>query len=295
MYSARYFLALGIALLGAARTLAIGPASTLYVTNYGEFGGGTIVGLDLFQGASMSSFPTGNGVDICIGAAAGDVRTMGYSGGDAGGRFSLAGAPVSGGPYMNSVIGSQLHDGTSDGVYNYSADFTTGDIVRFDRAWGSRTTLFNASGTLPGAGHITLDATDGSFWISQWGGPDRVEHRTNGGLLLSSFNIGFYHAGLALDPADGTLWTSNGTDTLHQFSQAGFLLQSVTYSMSGQLYGMEFETTPLPVPGTLALGAFAGGLCGRRRARSVGGRSLGQPGAGRISPVPSTRFRRETA
>ncbi len=248
-------LVLTLVVCACADAMAVGPVSTLYVTNYGEFGGGTVVGLDLFQGLSMSSFPTANSVDICIAAAGGDVRTMGYSGGDAGSRFTLGGAPLSGGPYLNTVNGSQLHDGTSDGQYNYSVDYTTGDVVRFDRNWGSRTTLFNATGTLPGAGHITMDVSNGTFWISQWGGPDRVEHRTAGGALISSFNMGFFHAGLALDPADGTLWSSNGSNTLYQFSQAGTLLQTVPYSMSGQLYGMEFETTPLPGPGAVAVAA----------------------------------------
>ena len=57
----RLSLALGlIALMGGRVLAAAGPTSTLYVMNYGEFGGGTVVGLDLFQGLSESSFPTGN-------------------------------------------------------------------------------------------------------------------------------------------------------------------------------------------------------------------------------------------
>jgi len=250
----------------AGSCLAAGPTSTLYVMNYGEFGGGTVVGLDLFQGLSFSSYPTGNGVDICIGVAGGDVRTMGYSGGDSGGRFSLAGASMSGGPYSNGVGGSQLHDGTSDGSYNYSVDYTTGDVVRFDRTWGNRTTLFNAWGSLPSAGWITMNAADGSFWISEWGGPDRVEHRSSSGALLSSFNLGFLgSAGLALDPVDGTLWTSNGSNTLYQYSQAGAQLQAVTYSISGSFYGMEFETTPLPGPASTAVLGLLGLRALRRR------------------------------
>lgn len=252
---------------GSSALAVTGPTSTLYVTNYGEFGSGTIVGLDRFQGLSLNSSPTGNGVDICIGAAGGDVRTMGYSGGDSGSRFNLSGGALSGGPYLNTIAASQLHDGTSDGSYNYSVNYTTGDVIQFDHNWGSPTVLFNATGTLPGAGHITLDAADGSFWISQWGGPDRVEHRTHAGALLSSFNMGFFHAGLALDPADGTLWTSNGNNTLYQFSQAGSLLQTVPYSMSGQLYGMEFETTPLPAPGAAAVMLAGGAWLGGRRRR----------------------------
>jgi hypothetical protein len=242
--------ALGMIALTAWPVSAAGPTSTLYVMNYNEFG--SVVGLDLFQGLSESSFPTGNGIDICIAVAGGDVRTMGYSSGFSGSRFSLAGGPLSGGPYSNSITGSQLHDGTSDGLNNFSVNYTTGDVLEFDRNWASPTVLFNATSTLPGAGYITMNGSDGSFWLSQWGGPDRVEHRTNGGVLLSSFNSGIFgSAGLALDPADGTLWMSNGSNTLYQFNQSGNLLQSQAYSLTGSLYGMEFAT--VPEPSTLVL------------------------------------------
>lgn len=250
--------------LSAAALAAGGPTSTLYVLNYGEFAGGSSVGLDLFQGLSESSYPTGNQVDICIGIAGGDVRTMGYGSGDSGSRFGLGGSPLVGGPYANTIQNSQLHDGTSDGFYNYSVNYSTGDVLQFDRNWASPSVLFNATGTLPGAGYITLDASDGSFWLSQWGAGDRVEHRTHGGALISSFNMGFTGAGLALDPVDGTLWTSNGNNTLYQFSQAGAPLQSPVYAINGQFYGMEFETTHAPEPASLALFAIAGLLARRR-------------------------------
>jgi hypothetical protein len=186
--------------------LAAGPTSTLYVMNYGEFGGGSVEGLDLFQGLTESSFPTGNSTDTCIAVAGGDVRTFGYTNGYSGSRFNLAGGPLAGGPYVNSIALSQFHDGTSNGLNNYSVNYTTGDVLQFDRNWASPTVLFNATGTLPGAGYITMNAADGSFWLSVWGGSsDRVEHRTGAGALLSSFNTGVYTAGLALDPADGTL------------------------------------------------------------------------------------------
>jgi PEP-CTERM motif-containing protein len=37
---------------------AVGPTSTLYIINYGEFSGGTVTGLDLVQGVTLSSYPT---------------------------------------------------------------------------------------------------------------------------------------------------------------------------------------------------------------------------------------------
>src|SRR2546421_1857505 len=174
------------ALLGWPAAGATGPTSTLYLMNYGEFGGGTVVGLDLIQGNTVNSFPTGNPVDICI-AASGDIRTYGYTPGDVGSRFSLAGAPLSGGPYVNGY-GNQMHDGTSDGFYNYSVDYITGDIIQFDRNWASPVILFSVPART--AGWITMNGVDGSFWLSQYGGPDLVEHRTHSGTLVGSFTSG---------------------------------------------------------------------------------------------------------
>ncbi len=265
----RYACALLLGALLTPHSRAAGPTSVLYVMNYGEFSGGTVTGLDLFQGLSQSSFPTGHLVDICIGVAGGDVRTMGYSGADSGSRFDLAGSPLSGGPYTNTIALSQLHDGTSDGSFNYSVNYSTGDVLQFDRSWGSPTVLFNANDTLGGAGWITMNATDGSFWLSEWGGPDRVEHRTHAGALISSFNWGIFGtAGLALDPVDGTLWTSDGSSKLFQFSQAGVPLQSITTGAAGSFYGMEFETTTTPAPGPLAaFGMLTATLMHRRHRR----------------------------
>jgi hypothetical protein len=253
MKSLRIGLPLSLGLITAS-ALASGPTSKLYITSYGEFAGGTVTGLDIVQGLSENSFATGNSVDICIGVY-NDVRTMGYSTGDQGSKFNLAGGPVAGGPYTNTIANSQLHDGTTDGLFNYSVDFTTGNVIQFDRNWANQVTLFNVSNTLPGAGWITMNALDGSFWLSQWGGPDRVEHRSHTGTLLGSFNSGVASsAGLALDPADGSLWMSDfpSGHVLYQFTQGGIFQQTSSYSTGGQWYGMEFNTAPVPEPASLA-------------------------------------------
>jgi hypothetical protein len=251
MWPGRLISSLGMILgiLAAGSALAAGPTSTLYLMNYGEFAGGTVSGLDLVQGVTANSFATGNSVDTAI-AASGDIRSFGYSLNLVGSRFDLAGNPLLGGPY-NNTYGGQLHDGTSDGFYNYSVDYVTSDVLQFDRNWASPITLFNVPGGT--AGWITMNATDGSFWLSQYGGSDLVEHRSHTGTLLGSFNSGInYSQGLALDPVDGTLWMSLGF-TLYQFSQNGTPLQNLSYSLQGSWYGMEFDITPVPEPNSLAL------------------------------------------
>lgn len=255
MNSSRFLFSLGLALgtlLAGSASAAVGPTSTLYLMNYGEFSGGTVMGLDRIQGNTVNSSPTGNNIDTCI-AASGDIRTYGYAPTTAGSRFDLAGNPLPGGPYVNNY-GNQMHDGTSDGFYNYSVDYTTGDIIQFDRNWASPVVLFNVPNTT--VGWITMNALDGSFWLSQYGGPDLVEHRSHTGTLLGSFNSGVIGSqGLALDPVDGTLWMSlPSASKLYQFSQLGVQLQSQLISLpSTSWYGMEFDITPAPEPSSLAL------------------------------------------
>ncbi len=256
------FCCLLAALLGAALAspalAAPGPTSTLYIMNYLELGDGSVTGLDLIQGISEVSNPTSFplGIDIAV---YGDVRTMGYSDTNQGEKFDLSGNFAVGGPYTNNIFDSQLHDGTSDGNYNYSVNYTTGDLLQFDRDWANPTTLFNVTADLPDAGWITMNASDGTFWLSQWGGGDLVAHFSPTGTLLGGFNSGVSpSSGLALDPADGTLWMADdSTKTLFQFDQAGNPLQSLSYAVNGQWYGMEFDTTPVPEPGSLALAALS--------------------------------------
>lgn len=259
-----------IASIGSQASAA-GPISKLYITNYGEFSGGNVTGLDIVQGAGVTSVATAYqlGIDIAV---YGDVRTMGYSTNDQGTRYDLAANPLVGGPYTNTIPNSQLHDGTSDGNFNYSVDYTTGDVLQFDRNWANPVALFNASANVPGAGWITINVNDGSFWISQWGGPDVVGHYTHTGTFLGSFNSGIFGSvGLALDPADGTLWMGNANFVLHQYSQAGAFLQMTPYTLQGAWYGMEFDTGTVPEPTTVVLTAiaFATLTATGRRHRSV--------------------------
>src|SRR5258706_14251117 len=101
---------------------------------------------------------------------------------------------------MNNY-GQQMHDGTCDGFYIYSVDYIGGDVIKFDRNWASPVVLFNVSnGTV---GWITMNAVDGSFWLSQYGGPDLVEHRSHTRALVCSFYSGVIGSeGVALCPGE---------------------------------------------------------------------------------------------
>jgi hypothetical protein len=251
-------IALAVLLVPAAAFAAAGPTGTLYIVSNQEYGSND--GLQLVQGGTLTSVPTGNPVDISI-AAYGDIRTMGYSQADSGSRFNLAGAPLVGGPYTNGIAGSQLHDGTSDANHNYSINYTTGDVIEFDRNWASPNVLFNVTATNPGGGWITMNAADGTFWISPWGGGDLITHYTHTGTVLSSFNAGLLGtSGLARDPLDSTLWLSDGNTTLYQYTESGTLLQSPNYAHGGIWYGMEFDNTTVPEPASLTLMALGAGL-----------------------------------
>lgn len=261
-------LALSFVVAAAAVAGAVGPTSMLYAVNNGEFGSTT--GMDRIQGASIASTSSGNPSDFAI-AVSGDVRTCGYMLGFTGSRFDLAGNPVAGGPYANTYAADPIYDGTSDGNYNYGLGMYSGVIFRYDRNWNNPVSLFGTGtpGTISSG--ITLNPSDGSFWVSNAGSAGQIEHYSAGGAFLGSFatGIGFGY-GLAFDSADGTLWANsvNTPGRLFQFSQSGTMLQVAGYAVpSGQFYGMEFNTAATPEPASIA--AFAMGALGllKRRCR----------------------------
>jgi len=64
----------------------------------------------------------------------GDVRTTGYASGESGALDDLSGVYQGVNHTLNSP-GPTFSDGTPDGTYNYSADWSGGSVFRFDRDW----------------------------------------------------------------------------------------------------------------------------------------------------------------
>src|SRR6185295_8198592 len=87
-----------------------------------------------------------------------------------------------------------------------------------------------------------------------------VAHYSGTGTLLGTWNSGVNPSqGLALDPADGTLWMGDSSYVLHQFDQSGNNLQNVSFNSvaAGGWYGMEFDTLVVPEPSSAVLAGLA--------------------------------------
>ena len=253
----------------AISTFASGPTSTLYAVNTLEYGANN--GLDRIQGASFNTGTTGNNNDYGL-AVWGDVRTVGYFGGAVGSQFALNGSSLPGGAYQDTYAADPIYDGTSDGKYNYGVGFFGGQVIQYDRNWANPVVLFQDTNFSQWHSGITMNAQDGSFWLSQYKGGSVIEHFSHTGTLLSSFNTGLFGIhGLALDPIDGTLWMNdeNQVNSLFQYDQSGNFLQQSVYAHSGRgWYGMEFDGRVVPEPTSMAMLALAAGSLIRRRARS---------------------------
>ncbi|MBS1716248.1 MAG: PEP-CTERM sorting domain-containing protein [Armatimonadetes bacterium] len=270
---------LAVALVAATQSLAVGPTSMLYAVEVNRWGPdgypGYPSGLDMIQGGTLtSSSANALSLDESAIAVSGDVRTLGVHQGEAGSLFDLSGNVLDHHAYTTPPgfgVGGQgpsIIDATSDGLYNYGVDLQTGNVIRMDRDWTHTITLFS---TNLGFAGISMNVADGSFWVCGQG--DRVAHFSHGGAFISDFHTGLPGSyGLALDPADGTLWMQGTTYThLAQYDQLGHRLQNVSYDIESWdqngIFGMEFNLTPVtPEPASiccLALGSAA--LLRRRR------------------------------
>lgn len=240
--------------------------SVLYIMDYGY---GT---LERVQGGSMlgmTASPTGRDLNIAVW---GDVRTTDYNSAAIPGHlYDLAGNLVAANQYGHVLTGD-TYDGTSDGKYNYTVEYQTGDVYALDRNWNTPALQFSTGS--PGAyPWITMNPGDGTFWLGNYNTGD-IEHWTAGGSFISSFSTGLgigYLAGLAYDPADGTLWCGSYSSVkLYQFSTGGSLLSTVAPGRSNYVYGMEFDLaqTAVPEPASMAVLGIGALAAIRRKKRS---------------------------
>lgn len=273
--------ALVLSCLPAAPALA-GPVSTLYLASF------TTARIYSIQGDAVSAgAPTYcNHCEVPI-AVDGDIRTLSTSGGT-GGQYRLDGSQtgVTYGPGLAANAGVILSDGTTDGLRNYAVSIQSGGglsaVYAFGRDWSDGHQLFAIDFRIDADG-ITYDPTNQSLWITGTYSFDNVTYGLMrnyalDGTLLTQFYAGEYGgAGLAMDYADGTLWTTRGpTQYFDQYTRDGTLLQTVSYAAllgQGGRHGIEFDlagdtrTLPEPASGLLAALALALGAAVRRHAR----------------------------
>lgn len=255
------------------RLLLIGSGLIAAATAYGQGNGPganyyMADGTNLWTafGASSISAPQASGNEFNI-AVSGDIRTTQERNTGPGNQYTLG--MIATGTQYNGTWGG-FFDGTTDGTNNFTLDWDSGDVMRFDRNWQNGVSLFNVGGGGQYLG-ITYDGA-GGLWISQWAGTG-VEHRAMNGALLGGFSAGFNSiTALAMDWSTGNLWmgTQNSLGVFSEFSQAGALLDVVTYSnmATANTLGGEFDRNPVPEPASLAvLGIGALALLRRKRTK----------------------------
>ena len=248
-------------LLATGVASAAGPISEYYA------GTGFGTGITVVQGSAVvRSWAAVNGCEWSLNVY-NDVRTnpAGTACG-AGAQYSLAGV-YTGTNYAEEVSGYQnTDDSTTNGRSNFTASYSTGDIIQTDRDFNGASILFNAGARSLG---ITYDETNNSLWVISFSAALMRDYDLSG-ALLSSFAVDTSATGgLALDHVDQTLWYSDTNGDLQQYSKTGVHLG--TGPNIGYVLGAEFDfaaagRTPEP-SGLALLGLGIAGLAVARRRR----------------------------
>src|SRR5215207_4584606 len=246
-------LCLNTAIISCA-AIAAGPTSAYYLTAGDQFLTPGNPGMNwVVQGSSVINswvqhHPELDG-EYAI-AVSNTVRTLGngtFNHHHAGSEYTLAGV-YTGTDFLYPSVGPNVafYDGATNGSANFSVDYIGGGVYRFNSDWTNPVLLFNAPVNYLG---ITYDSTNNSLWLSYFNGLV-VENRSLSGSLLASFPTPSGMAALALDPADNTLWmdTPSTRGTFYQYSKAGVLLGTVTFSTltNQEILGGEFAVVPEP-------------------------------------------------
>lgn len=222
--------------------------------------------MSVVQGGTLINQWTQANNQCCTGeyalAVFGDIRTLasGNQSTGLGSQYTLGGF-YTGTTYAYPVAGAAFYDGTTDGTYNYSVDYFSGNVWRTDRNWANASLLFSTE--LDSELGITWDASNNTLWTLGYGS-GTVSNWTLGGSFLSSFNTGLIGAGsLGMDYADGSLWLSSQETfgTLYQYSTSG-VFSGTSQGIVGYNYlGGEFDVaadTVVPEPASIVL--MASGL-----------------------------------
>ena len=179
-------------------------------------------------------------------AVAGTIRTTGNGPGLSGGEYTLGGVPT-GATYPNSAPSGQFFDGATNGSFNYSVDFVTGNVYQFNSDWSGAKVLFTAAVSDIG---ITYDFANQSLWLQNYY-TGMVTDYTLDGTMIGGFSTGMEHVtALALDYNDGTFWFNaqdgaGGFGALYNFDAQG---NSLGFDDSIETEGQGFEGGEFAVP-----------------------------------------------
>jgi hypothetical protein len=248
-----------------------GPVSTYFLT------AGDQRTISIIQGTTSVTLPMAdiNSHEYPIVVLGNGIRTTPANGGSIGYGYNLNGTP-NGQLYTLSAGIVAAYDGTTDGTYNYVADYSAGTVFRTNLDFSGAVSLFGGFGTGAFLG-ITYDPTNNSLWVSGWN-TSLVTNYTMSGTVISSFSaVTNSLSSLALDHATGTLWmgSQNTQGTFYQYSKTGTLLQTAVYSglVSQNTLGGEFAFAAIPEPTTASLGLLGTiflWVTKRRRSKKLG-------------------------